>query len=128
MGGNLIAAGVGVSAALAIRDPFLAAAAAVGVAIALMMTFRCVHPPSGAVALTAVLGGSAVRDLGYHFVVWPVGANSVLLLGVALFFNNVLGRTYPHQSAPERAGHGTADGRARLQSRHPGAGARRRAG
>ena len=30
-----------------------------------MFTLRCLHPPSGAVALTAVLGGPAVASLGY---------------------------------------------------------------
>ena len=97
IGGNAIAALVGVCAAGVIHDPFAAAAAAVGVAIALMMTCRCVHPPSGAVALTAVLGGPAVRELGFGFVLWPVGANSLLLLGVALLFNTVVGRSYPHR-------------------------------
>lgn len=96
IGGNLVAALVGVTAAAQIPDPFWAAAVAVGAAIALMMTFRCVHPPSGAVALTAVLGGPAIHALGYGFVLWPVAANSVLLLASAILFNNLSGRAYPH--------------------------------
>ena len=48
--------------------PGLAAAAAGSLAIAAMFTLRCLHPPSGAVALTAVLGGPAVASLGYGFV------------------------------------------------------------
>eukprot|EP01031_Cornospumella_fuschlensis_P010795 gene10795-13211_t len=55
IGGNLVAALVGVSAARLIADPFLAAGVAAGVAIFLMLLLRCLHPPSGAVALTAVL-------------------------------------------------------------------------
>ena len=109
VGGNLVAALVGVTAVRLIPDPFLAAAVAVGVAIALMMTARCVHPPSGAVALTAVLGGRAVTDLGYGFVLWPLGANSLLLLAVALAFNGLAGRNYPHRPGGGRAEHATQD-------------------
>jgi CBS domain-containing membrane protein len=105
VGGNLVAALIGVSVALLIASPFWAAAVAIGLAIAAMMALRCLHPPSGAVALTAVLGGPAIRDLGYGFVLWPVGANSLLLLAVALLFNNLVGRSYPHRphAAPEPA-------------------------
>lgn len=95
IGGNLASAIVGVTAARLIPDPSLAAAVAIGVSIALMMALRCLHPPSGAVALTAVLGGSAIHDLGYGFVLWPLLANSALLLATALIFNNATGRRYP---------------------------------
>lgn len=104
MGGNVLAALVGVSVALLVADPLVASAVAIGVTILLTMTFRCVHPPSGAVALTAVLGGHAIQALGYGFVVWPVGANSVLLLGVALLFNRGVGRSYPHRPQAVAAG------------------------
>lgn len=106
LGGNVVAALVGVTAGAWIADPFVAAACAIGVAIALMMLLRCLHPPSGAVALTAVLGGPAIRALGYGFVLWPVAANSLILLATALLFNNLTGRTYPHHRA---AGPRTAD-------------------
>lgn len=122
LGGNAIAAIVGVSAAAMSNNPFVASATAIGVAIALMMTCRCVHPPSGAVALTAVLGGSAIHDLGFYYVLWPVGLNSMLLLGVAIVFNKLAGRSYPHRassatvaretgdfSLPPRAGFSSAD-------------------
>ncbi|MFC0194345.1 HPP family protein [Aureimonas pseudogalii] len=103
LGGNLVAALVGVSAALLVANPLLAASLAIAVAIPAMMTLRCLHPPSGAVALTAVLGGAAIRDLGYGFVVWPVLANSLLLLAVALAFNNATGRRYPHRASSASA-------------------------
>lgn len=96
LGGNLVAALVGVTAANWVPDPSLAAALAISIAIAVMMGLRCLHPPSGAVALTAVLGGPTIHELGYTFVLWPVGANSLLLLIVALVFNNMTGRSYPH--------------------------------
>jgi CBS domain-containing membrane protein len=106
LGGNLVAALVGVTAAMLIADPVVAAAAAIGVAIGLMTTLRCLHPPSGAIALTAVLGGPAIQDLGYGFVLWPVGANSLLLLAMAVLFNNLTGRAYPHVRTDA---HGTGD-------------------
>ncbi|GJE70220.1 Inosine-5'-monophosphate dehydrogenase [Methylorubrum podarium] len=95
-GGNLVASLVGVTAALLVHDPLVAAAIAGAGAIAVMMVLRCLHPPSGAVALTAVLGGPAIHDLGYGFVLWPVGVNTLIILGVAILFNNLTGRSYPH--------------------------------
>lgn len=97
IGGNLVSALIGVSCAKFFADaPLLAAALAGCLAIAAMFALRCLHPPSGAVALTAVLGGAAVHEAGYHFVLLPVGLNSVLLVVTALIFNNSTGRRYPH--------------------------------
>ena len=96
VGGNLVASLVGVSAAMLIHQPLLAASAAIGAAIAIMFVARCIHPPSGAVTLTAVLGGPAVTTLGYGFVLAPVLLNSLLLVLVALAFNNATRRRYPH--------------------------------
>ncbi|MBW9090196.1 HPP family protein [Rhizobium wenxiniae] len=109
IGGNTIAALVGVAAAAIVPNPFAAAALAIGISIGLMMTLRCLHPPSGAIALTAVLGGPAIHDLGYAFVIWPVLGNSFALLALALIFNNVTGRRYPHRALPASTDHGTKD-------------------
>jgi CBS domain-containing membrane protein len=88
----------------------LAAPLAGCLAIGAMFYLRCLHPPGGAVALTAVLGGPAVHAAGYHFVLWPVGLNSLLLALAALLFNNLTGRRYPHpqQSALQNV-HATRD-------------------
>lgn len=109
LGGNLIASLAGVSCSLLIEDRGLAAGFAVGISVLTMFALRCLHPPSGAVALTAVLGGPAVQALGYHFVFWPVLLDSVLLLGVALVFNNALRRRYPHPHLEHRNPHKTRD-------------------
>ncbi|HQV81303.1 MAG: HPP family protein [Agitococcus sp.] len=93
--GNLIAGLVGVSCTLLIQNLTLAFSIAVGLSIFLMMTTDSLHPPSGAVAITAVLGGDAVHRLGYYFVLYPVLLNSVLLLGLAIIFNRMVGRHYP---------------------------------
>jgi CBS domain-containing membrane protein len=96
IGGNLVAAVIGVACARWIPDPLFATSIAVSAAIGAMFALRCLHPPSGAVALTAVLGGPAVTGLGFHFVLAPVLLNSLLLLLVALLFNNATCRRYPH--------------------------------
>lgn len=98
IGGNLVAALIGVTAAHWIASPVIAAAVAVGLSFAAMSLLRCVHPPSGAVALTAVLGNSHVAALGYGFVMVPVGLNSLLLAVTAIAYNNATGRSYPHHA------------------------------
>lgn len=55
--GNIVSAGVGVSCFLLIANVPLAAAVSVSTAIALMFVTRSLHPPGGAIALYAVLGG-----------------------------------------------------------------------
>lgn len=97
IGGNLLAALIGVTAARGIGSPLLAAAAAVAGAFAAMSLLRCIHPPSGAVALTAVLGGPHVTAAGYGFLAIPVALNSLLLVLAALAYNNATGRSYPHR-------------------------------
>jgi CBS domain-containing membrane protein len=97
MGGNLVASIVGVSCWYALKDPLLAASAAIGIAIGVMLALRCLHPPSGAVALTAVLGGPPIHDLGMWFVLNPVMLNSACLLAVAIAYNRFTGRNYPHR-------------------------------
>jgi CBS domain-containing membrane protein len=110
VGGNAVSALVGVTCAQWITQPMLAAPLAGCLAIGAMFYLRCLHPPGGAVALTAVLGGPAVHAAGYHFVLWPVGLNSLLLALAALLFNNLTGRRYPHpqQSALQNV-HATRD-------------------
>lgn len=110
IGGNVISAIIGVACATLVSDLTLAAALAGSLAIGAMFALRCLHPPSGAVALTAVLGGPAIHAAGYQFVLMPVALNSVLLVAVALFFNNATGRRYPHgQHAAHQTVHETSD-------------------
>ena len=99
LGGHLVSSSVGVTCALFVPDPVLAAAAAVSLAIAAMQMTRCLHPPGGAVALAAVLGGEQVYALGYTFVLFPVMFNALLLFGAVLLLNNMVpGRRYPSRS------------------------------
>ncbi|MBA5686987.1 HPP family protein [Rugamonas apoptosis] len=103
IGGNLVSALVGVACVRAVGDSMVAATMAVPLAIAAMFYLRCVHPPSGAVALTAVLGGTTVHGLGYGFVLAPVGLNTVALLASALVYHRLTGHRYPHRAAASAA-------------------------
>ncbi|EHK67635.1 HPP family protein [Achromobacter arsenitoxydans] len=109
MAGNLVSALIGVFCAQFIPVPGIAAAVAVSLAIGAMFSLRCLHPPSGAVALTAVLGGPSVASLGYGFALWPVALNSLILLCIAVVFNGALKRNYPRRHAEPAAGHKTRD-------------------
>ena len=107
LGGNTVSALVGVSCAILLGHTGLAAGVAGVLAIAAMFSLRCLHPPGGAVAMTAVLGGGAVTHLGYQFAFWPVALNSALMLLAALLFNRMAKRRYPHQTATQP--HSTRD-------------------
>ncbi|PRA55480.1 HPP family protein [Brucella pituitosa] len=96
IGGNVISALVGITVARFIGNPLIAIGVGVALAIAIMSLSRCLHPPGGAAALTAVIGGSSVTDLGYHFALIPVGLNSVLLVALGIAFHKLAGRKYPH--------------------------------
>jgi len=114
IGGNLVAALIGVTCAKWVSDIALASALAGALAIAAMFSLRCLHPPSGAVALTAVLGGPAIHAAGFKFAFLPVCLNSTLIVLAALVFNNLTGRRYPHNQksalrTAQQAAHATRD-------------------
>jgi CBS domain-containing membrane protein len=103
VGGNLVSATAGVLCAQWLANPFAAAALAIALAIGAMLTLRCVHPPSGAVALTAVLGGPTIHALGLRFVLEPIALQSIVLLTVALVYHAVTGHRYPHAHASRKS-------------------------
>lgn len=87
IGGHLISAFIGVSCYFLIPDLYIAAALAVGLAITAMYYLRCIHPPGGATALTAVVAGSSVHELGYMYILTPVLLNVIVIFTVAVAFN-----------------------------------------
>ncbi|HKY81012.1 MAG TPA: HPP family protein [Sphingobium sp.] len=109
LGGNVISALVGITIARLFPDPTVAAAVAVGAAIAVMSMLRCLHPPGGAVALSAVLGASGQAAPDYMFALVPVGMNTALLLVVAILFHRIAGHSYPHVAPKTPNVHGTSD-------------------
>ena len=97
IGGHLLSAVAGVSCALFFQDNIaLAAATAVTLAIVLMHLTNTIHPPGGATALIAVIGGSNVHALGYWYVLTPIGTGALIMLVVAVLINNLSPyRRYP---------------------------------
>lgn len=97
LGGHVLSALVGV-ACYQLLEPqlWLAAALAVATAIALMHLTRTLHPPGGATALIAVIGGPDIHNLGFWYVLLPVATGAVIMLVVALLINNIpANRQYP---------------------------------
>jgi len=96
IGGQLVSAVIGVTCAKFIPSLYLAAAMASALAILAMHMLRCLHPPGGATALVAVIGGAQVHALGYGYVLVPVGLNVMVMFVLALTLNNLFpGRRYP---------------------------------
>jgi len=95
--GHVVSAIIGVTVAKLLPDSlWLSAALAVALSIVGMQIARCLHPPGGATALIAVTGGEQISSLGYSYVLFPVLAGAILLLSVALIFNNITkNRHYP---------------------------------
>ncbi len=96
VGGHLISAAIGVTCQQLFPDHAWTAALAVGLAVGAMHYLRCIHPPGGATALAAVIGGAEVHALGYHYLLAPVLINVAAILLMALAFNALFPwRRYP---------------------------------
>ena len=97
IGGHVISAIVGVTAVKLFPDMiWLASAVAVAFAIVFMQITKTLHPPGGATALIAVTGSPTILKLGYWYVIFPVLSGAMILLIVALVFNNMTAnRQYP---------------------------------
>jgi CBS-domain-containing membrane protein len=97
MGGHVLSAVIGVAAYTVLGEHlWLAAATAVATAIAVMHLARTLHPPGGATALIAVIGGESIHGLGFLYALVPAGTGAAVMLVVALLVNNLSGRRrYP---------------------------------
>jgi CBS-domain-containing membrane protein len=97
VGGHVLSGIAGVACYQMLGDTvWLAAAMAVSLAIVVMMATGTLHPPGGATALIAVIGGTKVHSLGFLYAFVPAGAGALILLAVALLVNNVSKtRRYP---------------------------------
>lgn len=100
VGGHVISAVLGVTIYKLVPDTlWLAAPLAVSLSIVAMQVTKTLHPPGGATALIAVIGTPRVKELGYWYVVSPVLSGCIILLIVALIFNNMTAdRSYPTNS------------------------------
>lgn len=97
IGGHVLSALVGVTVQkLVPSELWLASALAVALSIIGMQMTKTLHPPGGATALIANVGSAQIKALGYYYVLMPVLSGAVILLLVALIFNNVTSsRRYP---------------------------------
>ncbi len=97
VGGHIISGLVGVSCHQFFGGTlWMAAALAVSIALAAMMVTKTMHPPGGATALIAVIGGAKIHDLGFLYPFVPAGLGALILLAVALLINNLSrNRRYP---------------------------------
>jgi len=109
VGGNTVSALIGLMVGRYIPEPALAAGAAVALAIAAMSLLRCLHPPGGAAALTAALGGPLVSAYGLGFAFVPVGLNALVLTLLGMLFHRFSSHSYPHRPAMALNRHGTKD-------------------
>jgi len=102
-GGHLVSSAIGISINMLIDNPFLAAALAVSLAIVGMHYLRCIHPPGGATALIAVIGGPDIHAMGFAFML-PVMLNALSIVAVALLFNYPFKwRRYPASLTAKKA-------------------------
>jgi CBS-domain-containing membrane protein len=97
LGGHVISGIIGVACHRWCGDPvWLGAALAVSLAVAAMLVTKTVHPPGGATALIAVIGGDKIYKLGFLYPFLPVGVGVLILLIVGLLVNNISrNRRYP---------------------------------
>jgi CBS-domain-containing membrane protein len=97
IGGHIIAAFIGVASYKLFHDEmWFASALAVATAIFIMHATKTLHPPAGATALIAVIGGEQIHQLGFLYPFIPTGLGALILLVVALVVNNIpKSRRYP---------------------------------
>ncbi|MBI5026529.1 MAG: HPP family protein [Nitrospirae bacterium] len=97
IGGHIISGLVGVACYQLFGETiWIAAAFGVSLAIVAMLLTKTLHPPGGATALIAVIGGKKIHDLGFLYAFIPAGLGAVILLIVALLINNLSkNRRYP---------------------------------
>lgn len=94
--GNTLSALVGVACARLLGDMAIAAIIAVAVAILVMALAHAIHPPGGAVALTAVLGGPSIKSLGFSFAADPVLLSSAVLLAISFGYRRAIAKFFKH--------------------------------
>ena len=87
VGGHLISALIGISCAIAIDDPVLAAACAVGGAMMSMQLLRCMNPPGAATALAPVVAPATPDLLCHYLFLLPLLINIFVMLLFSMAIN-----------------------------------------
>jgi len=90
VGGHVVSAVVGITVFMLVGEASITASSlAVSLAIVAMHLTRTLHPPGGATALIAVIGGDKIHTLGYIYALCPVLVGALMMLLVALLVNNL---------------------------------------
>lgn len=108
LSGNLLAAAIAITVGIWIDEPALRIGLVLAGSMLCLLSLRCMHPPSCALAVAIALNSSLTLQWGY-MLLWPVALNSLLLLGFATVFNNLTGQRYPRQPKPVVNRHQTSD-------------------
>ena len=94
IGGSCVSALVGVVCTNFVHELAFLIPLSAGIAILAMFSLRCLHAPAAALAVLIPLSG--LTD--FHFVLFPVLGNAVLLVVCAILYNSLTGKPYPHRS------------------------------
>ncbi len=91
IGGHLISTFIGLVCLYLLGNSWWSVAIAVGLSISLMLLTRTTHPPAGADPIVVIL-----TTQGWAFLLTPVLVGSILLVVIAVLFNNLIkDRQYP---------------------------------
>ena len=91
--GHLVSIIVGIIFNETIGLSFYSLGLSVGIAVALMIYFKIMHPPAASNPIVALS-----MDLSYDFILFPVIAGSIVLIILSILINIIiLKRNYPKQ-------------------------------
>jgi CBS domain-containing membrane protein len=108
LGSYACAGAVGLAMRYGFGNELWVAAAALGLSIGVMCVLRCLHPPGGGVAVSAVLADHGLVALGDHLL-QPILLNALILVAVAVVYNRLTGVRYPKGAMPRKDLHHTHD-------------------
>ncbi|CAM3691479.1 hypothetical protein CCOS865_01971 [Pseudomonas reidholzensis] len=108
LGSYAVAGALGLALRHGFGSELWVAATALGVSLLLMCLLRCLHPPGGGVAVSAVLADPGLVALGDHLLE-PIMLNVLILVAVAVLYNRLTGVRYPKRAAPRKDLHHTHD-------------------
>lgn len=108
LAGNLFAVLIGIGLGMSGLPVVVALGLAACLALICLFYLRCLHPPSIALALVAAVGSPEVHALGFALLA-PVLFYSLLLVAVALVYNNLTGHPYPKPRLSRENIHHTHD-------------------
>lgn len=94
VGGHMVSTLCAIAVYKTVPNLYAAGGLAVAGSILLMAYLRCIHPPGGGTALAIIVGSPAMHTLGFQYAITPIGYNLVMILAIALLFNNLTTRRW----------------------------------